>query len=215
MKNLQYKVILLRHAESEKNIKKIHGGQGEELTESGILQAQNAGKMIRSIISDEAVKLFVSNSIHTQYTASHMSEILNIPVEKPIYFTPLNLGIADGLSEEALMNIDFNSYLLFKQWRNREIDIKDLKIPGMESYIDFWNRGLNLLANIKYSGHSIMVCSNSLMILLYHIMMNNHPVETNNYRHISIPNCGIICFKTNDYVDFYFDSITTTVDIPK
>lgn len=211
MKDSLYKVILIRHGQSIKNIKKIHGGSGEELTACGKVQASNAAKVIKDIVDGSLLKIFSSTSYHTQATAKIIGEALNIAVEKPLQFRPLYLGIADGLSESELETVNYNSYQLFAMWRRREIDIKELKIPLMESYMEFWNRGVDLLNSIAFEGSSLMVCSNSLMILLSHIMMNNHPETTDRYRHISINNCDIIAFNTSDYFSFELDRKTTTV----
>lgn len=212
MKNSPYKVILIRHAQSIKNIKKIHGGSGEELTACGKAQALNIVNVIKDAMDISTLKIFSSTSYHTQATANIIGEALNIAVEKPLQFRPLNLGIADGLSESELEKVDYRSHQLFAMWRRREIDIKGLKILQMESYMEFWDRGVNLLQSVAFDGSSLMVCSNSLMILLSHIMMNNHPETTDRYRHISINNCDLIVFNTSDYASFELDREMTTVD---
>lgn len=161
MKDTPYKVILIRHAQSIKNIKKIHGGSGEELTACGKVQATDAANEIKDAMDISNLKIFTSTSYHTQATANIIGETLHIAVEKPLQFRPLYLGIADGLSESELEKADYKSYQLFAMWRLREIDIKKLKISQMESYMDFWERGVNLLHSVAFEGNSLMVCSNS------------------------------------------------------
>ncbi len=211
MSIIPYEVVLLRHAQSEKNIKRIHGGQGEALTAFGKKQAVQVSKVIRENIEQKELKVFTSSSIHTQATAIILCKELNLSLEKPLSFTPLDLGVADGLSEDELLIKYPDCYELFRRWRAQEIDIKELIIPQMESYMSFWNRGNTLLSEIKHQGSSVLVCSNSLMILLTHIMMKHHPVKTNLYKHFGIENCGIISFKTLDYKDFVLDEKLTTV----
>ena len=76
--------------------------------------------------------------------------------------------------------------------------------------MSFWNRGLSLLNELDHNRNSILVCSNSLMILLAHIMLGNNPEITDSYKHIGIDNCGIIAFKTYDYLTYSLNDTLTT-----
>lgn len=212
MKNLPYKIILMRHAESIKNVKKIHGGQGEDLTDEGIRQAKEVAQVIHDQIDCGNLKIYTSTSYHTTATAKIIAQSLNLTIEQPIFFMPLNLGIADGLSEDELTKKFPQAQKLFEAWRRREIDIKKLKIPGMEPYMDFWHRGEYVISQLPTSNNILLVCSNSLMILLTHVMLQNHPENTDAYRHISIKNCGLIVFET-DFQRFILDNHLTNVDI--
>lgn len=214
MKNLQYKLILLRHAESEKNIKKIHGGSGEKLTKTGIYQAQKVAEKIKVHFNVESFKILASTSFHTRATAEVIANELKINVEKPVDFKPLYLGVADGLSECEMESKYPEQHELFKKWRKREIDIKDLKIQNMEDYMSFWDRGKTFLSKIPKNSNCMLVCSNSLMILLANILKGNHPKTTQNYRHLDIKNCDMIVFQTTDYEMFVVDETLTTVLLP-
>lgn len=75
------KVILIRHAESVKNLKKIHGGQGEELTELGVEQAQAIAEFLKSNSLDINLKIYASTSFHTRATAQIIAETLKLPIE--------------------------------------------------------------------------------------------------------------------------------------
>lgn len=210
-KDILYDVVLLRHAQSIKNVKKIHGGSGEELTTIGQSQAYETGEIIEIRLNKSNLKVFASTSYHTQATAQIICERLMLPLERPLLFRPLYLGIADGLSEAELKQKSKKCDVLFHKWRDRTIDIKELRIPQMESYIDFWERGLSLIDSIAYEGSSLLVCSNSLMILLTHIMLGNNPSTTDRYRHIDIGNCEMIAFKTTNYKRFTLNRDLTTV----
>lgn len=212
MKNTQYRIILIRHAESVKNLKKIHGGQGEELTEKGIDQCHQIARFFKEKLDLSNTHIFASTSFHTRFTADIICKDLDIPLEKPIDFKPLYLGIADGLSEEELLKVNPKVSELFNSWRRKEIDIKELKIPEMENYMDFWNRGKALIDHLPKDASSIMVCSNSLMILLSNYLMGNHPEKTDKYRHINIKNCELFTFLTSDFINFEIDKEMTNVE---
>jgi len=62
------KVYVVRHGESEGNAQKKHSGWGLfDLTEKGRMQAEETGKVIRSIPFD---RIFVSDLVRTQQTAA-------------------------------------------------------------------------------------------------------------------------------------------------
>ena len=204
------KIILLRHAQSVKNLKHIHGGQGEDLTALGTTQAKAIAALLRSISLEKNLRIFASTSFHTRDTAQIIAGELGIEVEKPFSFKPLYLGIADGISEQRLEEISPQTSILFYRWRNREIDIKQLKVEGMEPYIDFWNRAQKLLSEFPQDSNNLLVCSNSLMIVLAHCMAGNHPDLTDDYKHINIQNCGLIAFDRYDG-KYQLDPQLTTV----
>ena len=187
------KVILLRHAQSVKNLKKIHGGQGEELTDLGVNQAKEVAKLLQANHLNDLM-IFASTSFHTRLTAQIIAEEMGLEVGKPISFRPLYLGIADGLSEQQLEELSPETAEKFRKWRRKEIDIKSLKVDKMEPYMEFWNRAQELLRELPQQSNVLLVCSNSLMIVLAHCMAANHPELTDKYRHIDIANCGMITF---------------------
>lgn len=213
MNAIVHKIILMRHAESVKNIKKIHGGNGEALTEFGKTQAVKVAKSISSKLNTTNLKLFSSANLHTSATAKIIAGIFNTEVEHPLDFVPLYFGIADGLSEQELTVKYPNIQLLFEGWRKREYDIKKLVVPEMEDYLKFWDRGVKFLSALPKDCDLLLVCSNSLMILLTHLMLGNHPLNTDKYKHIAIQNCGLIAFDTCDFANFSLDRDLTTVDL--
>lgn len=208
------KIILIRHAESQKNIKHIHGGNGEAITPKGDLQAQEIAELLKSKLDLCRLKIYASTSFHTRETARMIASSMKLNVEQPIDFKPLNLGVADGLSEQELSQKYPDVQQLFVQWRKRLIDIKKLVVPNMESPLNFWERGKIILSQIDTNYDSLLVCSNSLMILLCNIMLGNHPIHTDNYKHITIHNCGIIAFNKVGN-SFILDNNLTNVDINK
>lgn len=212
MINTPSRIILIRHAESTKNLKDIHGGKGEDLTEKGISQCHQVAEFFKNNLDLSRLRIFASTSIHTRLTADIICKDLNLKLEKPFDFKPLYLGIADGLSREELNKIDPVSAALLDSWRRKEIEIKQLKVPNMEHYMDFWKRGESLIINLPRDYDSVMVCSNSLFILLANYLMGNHPETTDRYRHINIQNCGLFAVKTNDFKSFVIDKQLTNIE---
>ncbi len=207
------RIILLRHAESVKNIKKIHGGSGEVLTSKGVQQAKAIADQIDKYTRPGHLRIYTSTSNHTRYTAEIIAEKLETKLEPPFDFRPLYLGVADGISEDQLMKQHPDVHILFQKWRRREIDIKKLLVPQMESYMDFWRRGQKIIEHLPNDSDVVLVCSNSLMILLSHYMLGNNPEYTDYYRHFDIQNCGMIVFDTLDYERFRLNDQISTVNL--
>lgn len=207
------KIILIRHAESYKNLNHIHGGKGEELTLTGISQSKAVARMLKDNLSVDSLKIFAPTSAHARETAKIIADELNLSVERPLHLRPLDFGVADGLTEDELAAKYPTIDALFKQWRRREIDIKQLTITGMESPLSFWNRGVEFLNTLSGDFDNVLICTNSLMILFANIMLGNHPVETNNYKHISIDNCGVIAFEQTSDGGFKLCKALTDVNI--
>ncbi len=212
MTNTPSRIILLRHAQSTKNLKDIHGGKGEDLTEKGIEQCHQVAQFFKGNLDLKRLRIFASTSIHTRLTADVICKDLNLVLEKPFDFKPLYLGIADGLSREELNKKDPVSAALLDSWRRKEIEIKQLKVPDMEHYMDFWKRGEALINNLPRDCDSVMVCSNSLFILLANYLMGNHPEDTDKYRHIDIQNCGLFTVVTNDFKIYKIDRTLTNIE---
>ena len=208
-----HRIILVRHGESYKNIKKVQGGPGELLTPKGIRQVTAISKKIKSITVSQVVHVYSPDRMHTKNTADIISRHLNTSTELLYSMVPFNLGVLDGLSLEEMASEYPAMFDLLSKWNRKEIDIKELKIKNIDSYIDYWHRGSNILSEVSRTGDIIMVCTNSIMILLAHKMLNNDPTTTNKYRHIDIPNCGIISFTTSDFLHYTLDERSTTVNI--
>lgn len=72
------RIILIRHAESEGNIDKsiysLKPDYALELSPTGSIQADNAGKELRAIIKDESVFFYVSPMWRTRITFEHIAK---------------------------------------------------------------------------------------------------------------------------------------------
>lgn len=205
-------ILLLRHGESYKNIKSIHGGVGEKLTQKGREQVLNAAKRIKELNQlQNEVKIFSIASIHTVETSRILANCLGTDFEILADLTPLNMGVFNGLSDaemQQLYPMEYESLLL---WRRREIDISQLSIPEMEDVQGFWQRGICAMRHIE-SGLNIFVLTNSLYILITNILLGRGIMEEHKYRHIAIENCDMIIFLKKDDANYVF--LEELSDIP-
>jgi broad specificity phosphatase PhoE len=207
-------VILVRHAQSEKNIKDIHGGDGEKLTSLGLKQAYSLANVLRSwnINRDNSIITYAPN-VQTAETADILSKRLNCTAKKMSAFIPLYFGVVHGLSDQEMKTKYPDVFLLLSQWRNKEMEICDLDIPKMESPLAFYKRGQEILNNIQNDKHNIFIATNSLFILLLNILLGHTCEHGGGYKHHSIENCDIAFFETMDNKTFLMRPEYTTVCI--
>lgn len=188
-------IILIRHAESFKNLKDIHGGQGEALTDYGKFQTNIVSDNLKKIgvCSSTAVIIYAEN-VQTKETAEIVSRNLEVPARLLPDYRPLYLGIVHGLSNSEVAERYPKVFSLLQQWRKKEIEICDLKIPKMESPENFYFRGLQILKKLDKGKFNIFIATNSLYILLLNILLGNSCEKGGGYRHFNIQNCGISVF---------------------
>lgn len=207
-------VFLVRHAQSVKNIRDVHGGIGERLTEYGVLQADRLADNLLTIGIDSANSVLVYPPVlQAVETASILKARIGLHQLVIDEFRPLDLGIIAGLSNREVKKQFPEYFQIMRRWRNREIEICDLTIPGMESPHGFFTRGQILLTKIQHNKNNIFVCTNSLYILLLNIIFGNSPERGGGYKHFNVQNCGLTLFEKDD-IDhcFRLNRLVTDVD---
>jgi len=190
-------IILVRHAESLKNIKDIQGGSGEPLTSFGRKQIISLANSFKALGVSNVNSVIISvPCVQTSETSNILSRNTGIPIEKMHSFIPLNLGVIHGLSNAEIKTLYPQMYDRLIRWRHRQIDISELNIPGMENPNDFFDRGKEILSNITPNKYNIFVATNSLYILLLNILLGpNGCFGDGGYKCYNVPNCGVVWFE--------------------
>lgn len=206
------KIILIRHAQSIKNLKDIHGGKGESLTELGKRQASDlVDRLFKIGVRYNNAIIAAPQNIQTQETEEIISEKLSLPRYNISDFRPLHLGIVHGLSNEVVADKYPQISDLLVQWRNKELEICDLLIPQMEDIFEFYNRGIKVLDKLNKGKYNILIATNSLYILLLNILFGNTCIKGGGYKHFDIPNCGLTMFSETSGGKFIMDIKNTDV----
>jgi 2,3-bisphosphoglycerate-dependent phosphoglycerate mutase len=97
-----YKVVLLRHGESEWNQKNLYTGWTDvDLSEKGILEAHNAGKLLREggYIFDIAFTSVLKRAIRTLWIALDEMDLMWIPVINSWRLNERHYGALQGLNK--------------------------------------------------------------------------------------------------------------------
>lgn len=163
---------MFRHAESEKNLKNIHGGIGLSLTHSGIesLNALTKKDIFKNIETPCLITGGVSQ--HIIETGKILGNSLGLNTEFFPSFQGIHLGVLHGISEKEAKLLYPNDYKNLMLWANRQLNIQDVSIFKMEKIEDFRERVINQLLELKKKYNTIIfIGSRSTLILLKNILV--------------------------------------------
>ena len=208
-------IILVRHGESEKNIKKIISGIGS-LTQNGKLRISKRASEISDFLAihripHEQVKIYGQNKAQINESMHIIENVLSgATVHNDDRLAPAGLGIITGKSEKEIIGSE--AYIALERWRNKEIYASELVIEQMESPKDYWKRTEEFIREITNKNRcTIVVCTTSMAVLLTNYLLGND-VSTGKYKCLNIPLCGMIHFR-NDFGRYVLCNRDTSTNI--
>ena len=193
-------IFLVRHAETIKNIKNIHGGSGDFfLTSKGIEQLDTISeRLIASNCNNSCSSIiYHSNSVQTRDTASGLADIMGLKTIETSLLNSVYLGKLNGLSDEEAKQFHPVEYAIMSEWRERKIEITALIPIGLEDPFTYWDKGIKFISSLN-KNINIVVCSTSAMIMLSHLLTGHSPLAGGGYMHIPMGNAQILCFNIDD-----------------
>ena len=198
------RIILVRHAESIKNINDQHGGLGLELTPKGVLDTKQFSFNIEYKIDE----ILIVARKQCEQTAQIISGLLSLDFNQSEFLSPFNLGVLDGLSkEEAKLKYPEVADRL-EQWRRGVLDISELNIPKSSCPLDFYECLSTGLKNKMSITNTIMIIgTRSVLVGLWNVLHNYRPRHGGKYREVPWGNMGYAIFETIDSEDDYYLSI--------
>ncbi len=180
------KLLLIRHGETAWNVeKRIQGSSDIELNDSGIMQANEVGLLIKSRKSPVS-------SIYTSYLkrARKTAELIGTQLSLPVV-------TVSGLEEMSLGNWEGHTWdtvaLRYKQefdaWN---LDRRYTKVPGGESYQDVLDRFIPALIQITAeSAQDSVVVTHSGNIMAFLSFLHDTPFHEM-LHHYRTPNTAIV-----------------------
>lgn len=182
------RLSLARHAEAEKNLLGSHGGNGTALTPLGRRQAARLAEECSSISC-----ILYTERTQCRETAEILSQRLGVPARREHRVRPIGLGVADGLTQ-AELRVHYPSVASrMEKWRNGELEICDLAIPGGEDPVEYFEHGLRFLSDLS-SGEiedCLLVGTRSVLVLLWNILIGHNVYPGGGYREIPWKNATI------------------------
>lgn len=134
--------LVVRHAESDKTLRKIHGGSGTTITEQGQKDIEKLAGFINEALANRvrSARIYASFVPQVRLTAEMLSQTTSIPVELYENLKNINMGVIDGLSDEDASARYPEAMQRLKMWREGLLSVEEIKIPGAEPLSRFVER---------------------------------------------------------------------------
>lgn len=195
-------IIILRHAEAQKNISSRHGGIGSTLTDLGRTQISTIINDMSDLNIDRIISISRRQCIET---SEILSKELRIQFSVENTLQPFNLGVVDGLSEDEVKLHYPNVHEDLKKWRSGNLEISEFEIPGASDPIAFFNEGLRFITrSIDASENTLVVGTRSILVLLYNILLGCSPEIGGGYREVKWGNLEYAIFNNDQSVFSFF-----------
>lgn len=190
-------IYLLRHGETEQNLKRFYYGNLDvDITSKGIKQIEYISNKIKNVTFD---KIYASNMKRAVYSASIIAGNKDITCIKDKRLNEMNLGVFEGKSYE---DIQREYPLEFQKWSD---DWKNYAPPKGESYIEFYERVKEFFREIlKLENENILLVTHGGVIrsILTYVMGENLDV----FWKFGSKN-GDLTLVKYEYGNLYIDSI--------
>jgi broad specificity phosphatase PhoE len=182
------KVILLRHAESKKNLSHTIGGSGAPLTSRGRLCSMHTADRIRSLRPIPS-HIYCAPTVQTHATSEYIKARLpECELSYTLLLAPINLGHLSGSTVAQAQRSHPADMNTLTAWNRGLIDIASISIEGMQSPWSFYRNGLLfILAIKKVTDCAIVVATRSSLILLWHIKHRRTPDPGDGYKNKLFP----------------------------
>jgi broad specificity phosphatase PhoE len=193
------RIILIRHAHSQKNAEDRHGGQGRELTEQGRKELEKLHRYLKSQLCIKTPIIYHAPIAQAEFTAHYLNSSFSTIDHTDQRIRSLNLGILSGLSREEAATRYPGPAKRLEEWRNGNLRIEELNIPQSEVFHNFWERGVSFLEEMllrrNYDGDLIIVGTRSILILLTNILLQDTFLVSKPYTVFEFNNCGVTVFR--------------------
>ncbi len=147
---MKTKLIFVRHAEAQGNLKRIfHGWTDEGITEKGHIQAKLAAERLKDINIDI---IYSSSMKRTVQTAEYISKVKNLPIIKTDKLKEINGGEWEGKRWDELPELWPEEY---DTWENTP---HIHQMPDGESMFDFQKRLLDKVMYIIKNNNGKDIC---------------------------------------------------------
>ena len=164
-------LALIRHSEAEKTNRRVHGGLGTSLTPRGRLDTIDLACYLKenTIVGDDTV-IFTGPRPQTKETAEILASELKIRLNILDSLRNINMGLFDGLTDFEATKCDPDSMARLKAWRNGQLSVEEIQIPGAEDQKIFVKRISSTLNDIvTLTTSPIVVVTRSVGIALHNL----------------------------------------------
>lgn len=175
------KCLLIRHGETKSNLLKVYAGWNDEpLTEGGVQQAYEVGKLLAT---REIGVIYTSPLRRAVQTAEIIAQQTRTPVIEENGFIEMKMGPWEGKSEEEIAAGYPDEWHI---WQTRPAE---LKLPGRETLDQLLERVLNTFVRIKKRSHQGHVVVATHYAIVRVALLHAWGQDLNMYKTVTVPNC--------------------------
>lgn len=177
------RLYLLRHGETEWNIKRITQGSTDiKLTSRGLNQAQSAANRL---VNEEIDYIYASNLSRAYETARIIGETLGINVETDKGIREMNFGGWQGLSVEDLKSRYPKEHIV---WRSEP---HKWSLEGAETLLQVQERTLETVNSLrkKHPNKNVLLVSHGAAIKA--LLLGILDIDLSNYHKLASSNTGL------------------------
>lgn len=189
------RIILLRHAHSEKNAEDRHGGEGRILTSSGYNELARLTLYLKMNVQICNPRIFYTPITQAEISARYLGEQFQTICNADQRIRPLSLGVLSGLSREEAVKLFPEPAKRLEEWRKGNLRFDQLKIPNAENFSDFWDRGTSFLKDRLVAPNEVsdllIVGTRSVLILLLNVLLRNTFLAGQPYSVFDFSNSGV------------------------
>ncbi|MDR7855778.1 histidine phosphatase family protein [Tissierella sp.] len=146
-------IIMIRHGESEDNIKKIFSRDDTSLTEKGIEQIKRTKETLKEFTYDKVYYSPLSRTVETL-------ENLGLVGTEELRVREINFGIFTGRTFEEISEVYSDETKLWLE------DANNYVIPQGESLLDVYNRVKAFIEEISKEKENILIVTHDCVIRL-------------------------------------------------
>jgi broad specificity phosphatase PhoE len=196
------RLILLRHAESLKNLEARHGAINSPLTSNGIKQVREVARKMSEAWRLERSTVWCIQRQHCIETAALLSDFLPQVEFRVAEFSmkPYSMGVLDGLSDAEVEGRYPELAIRLASYRAGRLDIGNVQIPGATDPEEFYENSMQALRLLSATpGDSVVVGTRSILVGLSNVISGNHPRADGGYREVPWINCGYRVYSNVDF----------------
>ena len=212
------KIILIRHAESDKSIQNRHGGNGMPLTSRGIAETKEICTWLKSNhnFDKNSVKIFSGSVLQAEETAKLLHEEIGVFESVDDRLRNIDLGVLAGLSEEEALIQHPEAALSLEKWRQGLISIEQVVIPNAESMYQFHFRVKDFLEELfenEFVSTGIIVVTRSVAVAITNILLGHHKYNESGYKRYSFDPSSISIFNVLKFLLCEIEFINQTAHL--
>jgi broad specificity phosphatase PhoE len=189
------KILLIRHAESLKNLRDEHGGEGDSLSEEGIKQCNKISAFLcKEKLKQKNTTLFYSSNPQVVETVDIINKKNHYKHICDNKLNGIDLGVLAGLSrDEALKKFPSPAKRLEK-WRQGKLKIDKLNIPKGEDAINFYRRIKSFIEDrivVCITSNIIIIGTQSTLIMFLNFFILGKSFNFSKYKNYNF-DCGSV-----------------------